>query len=97
MQQQTVTEADRIQKLITFSAKLYNHAVTRANSLGIPFAEYIRHVVIDDIEENVANLPTVDAETNMLIGQSLKDLKEGRYTIVEPDDEKGFDALAGLK
>ncbi len=94
MQQQTVIDSDRVQKLITFSTRLYNNAVARANSLGIPFDEYIRHVVVDDLEEN---LPTVDVETNKLIGQSLKDLKEGRSIVIEPDDEKGLDRLAGLK
>jgi len=94
---QTANDAERVQKLITFSAKLYNTAVARANSLGIPFAEYIRHIVIDDIEENIGNLPMVDEETNKLIGQSLKDVKEGRYVVVEPNDKEGLDKLAGLK
>jgi hypothetical protein len=94
---QTVQNADRVQKLITFSTKLYNTAVARANNLGIPFAEYIRHIVVTDIEENIENLPMVDAETNKLIGQSLKDVEEGRYMVVEPNDKEGLDKLAGLK
>lgn len=49
-----------VQKLITFSSKLYKTASARANSLGIPFAEYIRHVVLEDIEENKENVTSVD-------------------------------------
>ncbi len=81
------TTQDRVQKLVTFSPKLYNSAVARANNLGIPFAEYVRHTLIKDVEESNKNLPMVDAETEKRIGQSLKDLKEGRYTILKSDED----------
>lgn len=94
---QRTNDSKRVQKLITFSTKLYNTALVRANNLGIPFAEYIRHIVIDDIEENIENLPMIDEETNERIGESLKAYKGGRYTVVEPDDKEGLDKLAGLE
>ncbi len=81
------TTQDRVQKLVTFSPKLYNSAVARANSLGIPFAEYVRHTLIKDVEESTKNLPMVDAEAEKRIGQSLKDLEEGRYTIIKNKKE----------
>lgn len=93
----TTNEADRVQKLITFSTKLYYTAVARANSLGIPFAEYIRHIVIDDIEENIESLPMVDEETNKRIGESLKAYKEGRYTEIDSTNEEQMNELAGIK
>lgn len=81
------TTQNRVQKLVTFSPKLYNSAVARANSLGIPFAEYVRHTLIKDVEESTRNLPMVDAETEKRIGQSLKDLKEGRFTVIKNKKE----------
>lgn len=81
------TTQDRVQKLVTFSPKLYNSAVARANSLGIPFAEYVRHTLIKDVEESNKNLPMVDAEIEKRIGQSLKDFKERRYTILKSDED----------
>ncbi len=83
------TTQDRVQKLVTFSAKLYNSAVARADSLGIPFAEYVRHTLIKDVEESNKNLPMVDAETEKRIGLSLKDIKEGRYTVLKSDEDIG--------
>ncbi len=84
------TTQDRVQKLVTFSPKLYNSALARANSLGIPFAEYVRHTLIKDVEESNENIPMVDAETEKRIGQSLKDYAEGRYTIIK--NKKELDA-----
>jgi len=88
---------DRVQKLVTFSPKLYSNAVARANSLGIPFAEYVRYTLIKDVEENSKNLPVVDTETEKRIGQSLKDIEEGRYTTVDPSDEKVLNTILGIK
>ena len=81
------TTQNRVQKLVTFSPKLYNSAIARANSLGIPFAEYVRHTLIKDVEESNKNLPMVDAETEKRIGQSHKDLEEWRYTILKSDED----------
>ena len=91
------TTSQRVQKLVTFSSKLYDNAISRANSLGIPFAEYVRHVVIKDIEEGKENLPMVDEETNRRIGESLKAYEEGRYIEVDPTNEEQMNELVGLK
>jgi hypothetical protein len=91
------TTSQRVQKLVTFSSKLYGNAVARANRLGIPFAEYVRHVVIKDIEEGIENLPMVNEETDKRIGESLKAYKEGRYTEVDPTNEEQMNELVGLK
>ena len=91
------TTQDRVQKLVTFSAKLYNNAVARADSLGIPFAEYVRHTLIKDVEESNKNLPMVDAETEKRIGQSLKDLEEGRYIEINPSNKEELKRFVGLK
>ena len=87
----------RIQKLVTFSSKLYDNAITRADSLGIPFAEYVRHVVIKDIEKSTKELPMVDAATNERIGQSLKDIEQGRYIEIDPSNEEELNKVLGVK
>lgn len=89
------TTQARVQKLVTFSPKLYNSVITRANSLGIPFAEYVRHTLIKDVEESSKNLPMVAAETEKGIGQSLKDIEEGRYTIVKNKKELDVGSHSG--
>jgi hypothetical protein len=91
------TSTQRVQKLVTFSSKLYDNAIARANSLGIPFAEYVRHVVIKDIEKDIDNLPMVDNETNKRIGQSLKDIEEGRFIEVDPSNEEELNRALEIK
>ena len=63
----------------------------------VPFAEYIRHLIVKDVEEDIDNLPMVDAETNRRIGESLKAYAEGRYTEVDPTNEEQMNELVGLK
>jgi tRNA uridine 5-carbamoylmethylation protein Kti12 len=53
--------------------------------------------VLVDIKEDIESLPTVDEETNKYIGQSLQDIKEGRYIVAEPNDKSKLDELAGLR
>jgi hypothetical protein len=91
------TTQDRVQKLVTFSPKLYNSAVARANSLGIPFAEYVRHTLIKDVEEGNRNVPMVDSETEKRIGQSLKDIENGKYIEVDPANKEELKKFVGLK
>ena len=77
------TAPNRVQKLVTFSPQLYFNAEAKAKHLGVPFAEYLRHLIIKDVEEDVSNLPMVDEETNKRIGESLEDYKKGRYTSIK--------------
>lgn len=87
----------RVQKLITFSPQLYQVVLTKARQLGLSFGEYMRHLAIIDVKEEVERLPMVDEETNKRIGESLAALKEGRYSIVDPSNEDELDRLVGLK
>ena len=88
---------DRIQKVVTFSPQLYSTAHAKAKQLGVPFAEYLRHLVMKDVEEDLSALPMVDAETNRRIGESLKDLAEGKYTEIDPSNEEELKKFVGLK
>ena len=89
--------ANRVQKLVTFSPQLYFNADKKAKQFGVPFAEYLRHLIIKDVEEDIANLPMVDAETNKRIGQSLKDFEEGRYIEIDPSNNEELEKFVGLK
>ena len=39
----------------------------------------------------------VDEQTDKRIGQSLKDLAEGRYTEINPSNEKALNKALGIK
>jgi len=71
----------RIQKLITFSPHLHNLVEKKAEKFGISFPEYIRMLAVSDIKKQV------DEETEKQIGQSLQDLKAGRYTTIKTKKE----------
>ena len=90
-----IPATNRVQKLVTFSPQLYYNAEIKAKHLGVPFAEYLRHLIIKDVEEDITNLPMVDEETNRRIGESLKDYEEGRYVELKTDKdiEDYFDGL----
>src|SRR3990167_10174699 len=87
---------NRVKKLVTFSPRLYFNAEVKAKQLGIPFAEYLRHLIIKDVEEDIANLPMVDAETDRRIGESLKDFEEGRYIEIDPSNNEELEKFVGL-
>lgn len=87
----------RIQKLITFSPQLYQVVLAKARQLGLSFGEYMRHLAIIDVKKEVEHLPMVDEATDKRIGQSLKDLAEGRYTEVDPTNEKALNKALGIK
>lgn len=91
------TATNRVQKLVTFSPQLYYNASSKAKQLGVPFAEYLRHLIIKDVEEDITDLPMVDAETDRRIGESLKAYEEGRYTEIDPNNEDQMNELVGLK
>ncbi len=86
-----------IQKLVTFTPQLYSNAEAKAKQLGVSFAEYIRHLIINDVEEDVTTFPMVDADTNRRIGESLQAYKEGRYSEVDPTNDDQLNELVGLK
>ena len=69
-------------------------ALTRAEMKGLPFAEYIRFLVVSDTSQGDA--PMVDEETNRRIGESLKAYAEGRYEVFDPSDPKQLAKAAGL-
>lgn len=89
--------AKRIQKLITFSPQLYQLAYHKAKMLGLSFADYIRHLAVADVKEEVEHIPMVDEETEKRIEESLRDIEEGRYITVDPTNEKELNKALGIK
>ncbi|KKR78348.1 MAG: hypothetical protein UU23_C0001G0112 [Candidatus Curtissbacteria bacterium GW2011_GWA1_40_9] len=87
----------RVQKLITFSPQLYQVVLTKARQLGLSFGEYMRHLAVIDVKEEIERLPMVDEASDKRIGQSLKDLEEGRYTEVDPSDDKALNKILGIQ
>lgn len=68
-----------VQKIITFSPTLYQYGLKMANRKGVSFQDYMRHLLLKDIDEKDEPLYMVDEETEKGIGQSLKDYEEGHY------------------
>lgn len=84
--QNKVTTKTSITKQIVFPKKLIALAETKYSSMGLNLPEYIRHLIIKDIED-ISNLPMVDEETEKAIGRSLADYKAGRYTTLKSAEE----------
>jgi len=91
-----MADSARVQKLITFSPQLYQVVLTKARQLGLSFGEYMRHLAVIDVKEEIERLPMVDDASDKRIGQSLKDLEEGRYTEVDPSDDKALNKALGI-
>lgn len=92
-----MADTARVQKLITFSPQLYENIFAKARRLGLSFGEYMRHLAIIDVKDEIEHLPMVDEETEKRIGQSLKDLAEGHYVEIDPSDEKALNRVLGIK
>ncbi len=65
--------------------------------MGLSFGEYIRHLAITDVKVEIERLPFVDEQADKRIGQSLKDLDEGRYVVVDASNEKSLNQALGIK
>lgn len=70
---------------ISVSRELKSLVKSRAQNIGIPVTQYVKNLIINDVK----GYPTyqVDEETERRIGQSLKDVEEGRYTILKSDED----------
>lgn len=71
-------------KQITFSKNLIKKAETRALEVGLTFNEYVRHLVVNDIEQAIELLTE---ESERAVAQSLNDLSEGKYTVLNNSKE----------
>lgn len=77
----------RIQKLITFSPKLYELLEKKAEAMGITFPEYIRGLAVNDIKKSFEYMPLVDEATEKQIAKSLSDKKKEEYAVLASDED----------
>lgn len=80
---------------VSVSPGLKSLVRSRAQNIGVPITQYVKNLIINDVKQYPVY--QVDEETEKRIGQSLKDLKEGRYTIVDPLDKNALNNMLGIK
>jgi hypothetical protein len=84
----------RIQKVISFPVQLLEKAEYKANKAGMLLPEYIRHVILNDVTDELYGLPVIDdKETVRAVKESEEDFKRGRYVTIEPDEAINLDKL----
>lgn len=69
---------------VSVSSELKSLVQSRADGIGVPVAQYVKNLIINDVKQPIYQ---VDTETEKRIGQSLQDLKDGRYTIIQGKKE----------
>jgi len=70
---------------VSVSPELKSLVKSRAQNIGVPITQYVKNLIINDVKESP--LFQVSDESEKRIGQSLKDLAEGRYTVIRSDEE----------
>lgn len=93
-----ISTQGNIQKNITLTPDLFYIIMAKAKEIGLDFQDYVRMILAASVKANLPlvdpnkiqkqqNFERVDEETEKRIGQSLKDLKEGRYTTITTQKE----------
>ncbi len=70
---------------LSVSPELKSLVKLRAQNIGIPITQYVKNLIINDVKQS-PSFQVSDA-TEKSIGQSLKDLKDGRYTVIRNSKE----------
>lgn len=70
---------------VSVSTELKSLVRSRAQNIGVPITQYVKNLIINDVKHYPVY--QVDEETEKRIGQSLKDLAEGRYTVIKSKKE----------
>ncbi|HEC64790.1 MAG TPA: hypothetical protein ENI23_05830 [bacterium] len=81
-----------IKKHIVLPRELAALAETKASRFGFKIGEYIRHLIVSDVEEDI---PMVDVETEKRIGKALKNFEKGDYVTIR--NKKELDKLLDIK
>lgn len=74
------TSIEKVTKHLVFPAELAKQIEQKASKVGFTFAEYLRHIAVNDVEEDI---PYVDEETEKAIGESYEDYRNGRYYTIK--------------
>ena len=81
------TNMATIKKQMTFPAKLVELVEEKGGEFGLKFNEYVRHVLITDIQKESESIPYVDKETEESVGRGLEDLRKSRVVRVNNKKE----------
>ncbi len=72
-------KAKSVQKLITFPKGLYEQIMSKAEYTGVGFSDYIRHISIRYLEEELP-VEYLNERQETSLGDAMKDIAEGRFT-----------------
>jgi hypothetical protein len=72
-------------KLMTFPDSMIELVEKKALKFGLDFHEYIRYLIISDIEAE--KIEFVDMETEESIGRALKQYQKGEYKTIKNEKE----------
>lgn len=70
---------------VSVSPELKSLVKSRAQDIGVPVTQYVKNLIINDVKQYPVYQVADEAEKR--IGQSLKDIQEGRYTILKSDED----------
>ena len=70
---------------ISVSPALKSLVQSRAQNIGVPVTQYVKNLIVNDVKQSPVF--QVDEETERRIGESLKALKERKYTVIRNEEE----------
>lgn len=70
---------------VSVSPELKSLVKSRAQDIGVPVTQYVKNLIINDVKQYPSFQVSDSAEKR--IGQSLKDLSKGRYTVIRNEEE----------
>jgi hypothetical protein len=80
MQTQNQTQSQdpkRIQKLISFSPRLYENATIKAKNIGFTFSDYVKFLIASDIKTQIEKVEFFSQEEEESIARGVEDYKHG--------------------
>ena len=80
-------QTKRVQKMITFPVEVYERLEEKASILGLLVPEYLRHIVINHIEEVEYLSPRAEKRLMKISEDLQKDIDAGRVTPVSSGEE----------
>ena len=83
-----ISQTTQEQIKVSLSSELKSLVRSRAQNIGVPVTQYVKNLIINDVKQDSSF--QVSNASEKRIGQSLKDLQEGRYTVIK--DEKALEA-----
>ena len=73
--------------MISFPSGMYQVLEERSNRRGMLVPEYVRFIVLNEINDDFEKVPLVDIETEKVIAESLDDYDNGDYITANTREE----------